>query len=86
MVVVLSDVVLGVAVTVAVAGAFSNCSCGGATLVVGEGLVFDGVVHPATLMSRIADTKTKGRAFFKGMLMYRFIIFVIGFIEPLTSH
>ncbi|MGZ4848972.1 MAG: hypothetical protein ACXV2B_04480 [Halobacteriota archaeon] len=73
-----AGVALGVAV--AVAEAFCNCSCGGATLAGGEGLVFDGVVHPAILMSSTTESNTNGSAFFSGILMYRFIFLVIGFI------
>ncbi len=72
---------VGVAVGVAVAGAFSNCSCGTATLADGEGLVFDGVVHPVMLMSRIVEINNNGSAFLNGILMYRFIILVIGFMS-----
>ncbi len=73
----LSDAGFGVAV----AGAFSNCSGGGATLVVGEGLaVFDGVVHPVMLTSSTVTTINNRNIFFSRMLRPDDMIFTLSII------
>ncbi len=60
--------------------AFSTADVVVATVAEGEGLLVDGDVQPVTLISSTAEMNNNGSAFLSGILMYRFIILVIGFI------
>jgi hypothetical protein len=79
--------VAGLAVGVAVGVAVAIGVAVGTLLADGLGLVVAGDVQPLIETRTSAAINSNGRAYFNGVLTYRFIILAIGFIiKPLVRH